>query len=195
MAHNKAFHRTAHKVRCPVNADVRHKGETMKYAIISLGLLLACSNAFGEMAAETNGQPRVINLCTDHSPHDGTVLKYDVLADDLLRTPEWTGHGDPPMSIASASTIALDFLKHENPDCTEFEPWSITLTPSHDQNTGPRWHYHLEFMGMIDAYHPSRFLNVYVLFDGTIVKPRSEKIEAEQSVAGYPPQGVGSPEP
>ena len=39
-AQNKAFHRTSHKVRRPVNADVRRKNMNTKYIIFLLAMLL-----------------------------------------------------------------------------------------------------------------------------------------------------------
>ena len=46
MNPNQAFHRTAHKVRRPVNADVRR--ENMKHIFIVLGLLICATCGYAE---------------------------------------------------------------------------------------------------------------------------------------------------
>ena len=141
---NKAFHRTAHKVRCPVNADVR--AQKMKYLAPTIVLLAVhLSSGCAVLSMLGYPKPEYREIRKGYFP----ATKTDVVAIKGLYTNDTT----IPLRIVGTPLFIIDM------------PFSLCYD-------------------IIDAPFKS------------IEKAHSRKSKRlEQWGPGYPPQGVGSPDP
>ena len=163
----------------------------MKWILCGLLLLLG-SQSF---AAVTNELcPSDLSSLFFESDYGAFILR----AKDILPTPAWDADSEPPLSAVSA----IRAVKLHLPTIIDDE-WLFRGIGLHDfESKG--WFYlvHFDSSSIITNsgrdYVVTKTYTAAVLMDGRVIVP-SEKTDwekecVEQGVAGYPPQGVGSPE-
>ena len=95
----------------------------------------------------------------------------------LERTPKWTpGSGNPPLSVAKATEIALWWSKKHFARFDSAEIKSITLSNPGCFSTSKHWFYVFEFEPVLAGnrmYRPGNW--AAVLMDGSIIETKSSK--------------------
>ena len=154
-----------------------------------LGLLMCIATAL-PLAA----QIQMPNEIIIHGSGDGeNMYQWAVSADRLLAQPQWTPSSDTlPLPVNKAIEIAEGWLKTKAPEIKSFAVSSIEiagpyLQPSLSQD---RWYYKISFLPIIGGQRMKQMLGAamftaVVLFDGTIVEPRIQKM-----TQGFPGMGA-----
>ena len=162
----------------------------MKTVIFGMLLLLGTTT----LAAVTN----------ELYPSDVASRMYPTDYGTLTLTPEifvspvkWDGSGDPPISVSGA----INAVKKHLPPLSE-EKWKLDSISLMNFD-GKGWHYlvvfqnHHSFTENQLHYLVTKDYIAAVLMDGSVIPPSNNKNDnqVEQAGPGYPPQGVGSPDP
>ena len=116
---------------------------------------------------------------------------------DIESAPQWDGQSDPPISISraiSSVTIHLPLIDGDN--------WMLSRVGLENFD-GKGWYYlvtfetHSTFAEGQHHYVVTKYYTAAVLMDGRVLAPpeNTEEMKVEQPGPGYPPQGVGFPDP
>ena len=139
---------------------------------------LSVATAFGLLAVA--GCSRAESGCGKHSVYgttDEQGRKVELVLDSsaVERGPTWTpGAKEPPLSIAKASRIALDWAKRKYARYDTVEIREIVLVPYSCSAAQDRWYYRFEFTPVIDGNRTYGMGNfAAVLMDGSVVGPVS----------------------
>jgi hypothetical protein len=90
---------------------------------------------------------------------------------DLMRTPQWSPmEGDPPLSIAKASSIARAHFAIKRPGVSSLVLHEIELVPARCPS-GERWYYVFQFATHQRYEEMPGWLVIAVLMDGTLIEP------------------------
>ena len=141
------------------------------------------------------------NVVTRNRLIDGDTYEFTIDGIDAENMPQWNDKSEcPPLMPGTAANLAQNFMTNIVTKYTA--SWRLSSITLHMISVHPeKWLYKVRFIG--DPRTEMGFYNgsvdsfeVIVFFNGVIPSPiKNEYICSQQSVAGYPPQGVGSPEP
>ena len=115
--------------------------------------------------------------------YDKTMWNWEVSTQKWAAQPKWSpdSPSQPPLPIAQAVEMGEVWLRKRHTDVKQFVIRSISLQPQ--SSSGPKivdgWFYRLEFQPMVAGRRlwGGNFIAV-VLFDGSVVEPRSEAINS-----------------
>lgn len=99
----------------------------------------------------------------------------------LEASPSWSpSSGAPPLAIEKAVALATRWIREKNPRFDDFKPTRITFQRTSRSENGHsfrRWYYTIDFEPVMneEALYGGTYVAV-VLFDGTVVEPRVEKV-------------------
>ena len=153
-------------------------------------LLLLCTTAHAAVTNELHPS----DLFGRSFPSDyGT---FTLTVRDIESAPRWDGHSDPPISISraiSSVTMCLPLIE---------DSWMLSSVVL-DSFDGKGWYYlvifenHSTFTDGERHYVVIKNYTAAVLMDGRVLAPpeNMDEKKVEQGGPGYPPQGVGSPDP
>jgi hypothetical protein len=135
-------------------------------ATVALLPLLAYAQPRGEVMLLAEGDTK-------------TMQTWEVSRQRWGAQPTWTpsSSGSPPLPIAKAVELGEGWLRKRHADVKQFAVSSVALRPqsSSGQDIVDGWYYRLEFQPVVAGQRlwGGQFVAV-VLFDGTVVEPRSE---------------------
>jgi hypothetical protein len=154
-----------------------------------LGLLM-----FIVIVSPLTAQIQMPNEMIIYGSGDGeNMYQWAVSADRLSAQPQWTPSSDTlPLPVNKAVEIAEGWIKSKTPEIKSLSVSSIEiagpeLLPSVSQD---RWYYKISFLPIIGGQRmrAARGMAVFtavVLFDGTVVEPRIQKM-----TQGFPGMGT-----
>jgi hypothetical protein len=118
-------------------------------------------------------RPAEIQL-TETTDSDGKTSTYIVSTTDLYKSPEWNGTGEPPLSIATAVSLAETWLKTQNPEFKNFRVNTIMLTRVGEWSIKNRWYYDisLEAYSAIKSGEIHSTLQTIMLLNGKFIEPK-----------------------
>ncbi len=156
----------------------------MKAWLIIVGLVVAVAAAArGDHGDEGTQQPIMISVYSDA---DGTAYELSVTPDQLAATPEWSGLGEPPLSVGAACEVAAAWLKGKYVGFAEFEPENLTLNRVFHESVANRWSYSLliNAYGVLGGVKVKNQFMVVVLMDRSVVEPKP--YQSEESADSNP---------
>ncbi|MFN7309342.1 MAG: hypothetical protein ACK5S1_00915 [bacterium] len=143
------------------------------------------SAALAILAVTASAQPRgEVSLLGEGD--DKTMHYWEVTRQKWAAQPKWlpSAAGSPPLPIAKAVELADAWLRTRHADVKQFAITSITLRSQSSSGPGivDGWFYRLEFQPVVAGRRlwGGQFVAV-ILFDGTVVDPRSEPYGARRN--------------
>lgn len=115
-----------------------------------------------------------------------TMQNWEVSRQKWAAQPKWSpaSSGPPPLAIAKAVEIGEAWLRKRHADVKQFFVASVALRlqSSFGPDTSEGWFYRLEFQPIVAGQRlwGGQFVAV-VLFDGSVVEPRSEPYGVRRS--------------
>ncbi|HZI28501.1 MAG TPA: hypothetical protein VFD64_10100 [Gemmatimonadaceae bacterium] len=104
---------------------------------------------------------------------DGSTLSLVLTRTQLSSSPEWKpGTSEPPLSVAKAVTIGLDWAKKKFSRFDDVRVQNIDLRPTSCGRSSNRWYYVVWFSPVVDGetLHTSGHFAA-VLMSGELVEP------------------------
>ncbi len=99
----------------------------------------------------------------------GKSYEFSVSREQVLKTPDWSQKvQNPPLSPRQALVASDAELKQLLPDAANWRLDSITIQPLAIPD---KWNYIIEYRCQYGPLHHMQTMSIYVLMDGTAVKP------------------------
>jgi hypothetical protein len=124
-------------------------------------------------------------VLTDMTDAKGSRVQFHTDTEALARTPEWNpGSQDPPLTVVTATRIAIEAGKRRLPKADDIAVNSITLrkSESYGRSAGGlgrlvRWYYEFTVSPIMggETFHGSSATTLVILLDGSVIEPSPVK--------------------
>lgn len=113
------------------------------------------------------------NVVIQTTKRDGTEIGLIIKPDAIRQTPQWNpADGSPPLSIAQAYRIALDWAQREYARYDSVSVGQISLVKWQHWRASNRWYYRFDLVPMMEGNSLHGSGNwAAVLMDGTVIGP------------------------
>ena len=113
-------------------------------------------------------------LINTHMREDGGADAYIATRQQVSRIPEWNGKDNPPLEVAKALALARADVLKDHPENEDLLLTSFTVHVIYADDFENRWYYTVNLQKRIpvEGGWTSDNWTVYVMMDGTVIKPK-----------------------